>query len=58
MTDKQLEELNRLRKFEKDFRKLQKKCQQLNEKVISLPTDKAVKYEMKLEDELEGFLYL
>ena len=52
------EELNRLRKFEKKFRTIQKKCQELEDKVYSLPSKEAVKYQMKLDDELDGFLYL
>lgn len=52
------EELNKLRKFKKSFEALQNKCQKLEEKIYSLPSEKAVKYQMKLDDEMEGFLYL
>lgn len=55
------EELNRLRKFEKDFRKLQKKCQRYAEKMgdyWSSDKDKSIDYEMKYNDALEEFLYL
>ena len=53
------EELDRLRKFEKEVRKLQDKCNVYEEKshcVSSL--DKSVEYEMKYDNALEEFLYL
>lgn len=55
------EELNRLRKFEKEVRKLQKKCGDYAEKSSvywANNRDKSVKYEMKYDDALEEFLYL
>lgn len=55
------EELDRLRKFEKEVRKLQKKCNKYGEKSSdcwSSNRDKSVEYEMKYDEALEEFLYL
>ena len=55
------EELNRLRKFEKEVRKLQDKCNKYSEKSSDCWTsnqDKSVEYEMKYDEALEEFLYL
>lgn len=55
------EELNRLRKFEKNVRKLQNKCNKYAEKssdYYASNLDKSVEYEMKYDEALEEFLYL
>lgn len=55
------EELDRLRKFEKEVRALQDKCNKYAEKssddYIS-NQDKSFEYEMKYDEALEEFLYL
>lgn len=55
------EELDRLRKFEKKVRALQKKCNNYGKKSSDYWTsnrDKSVEYEMKYDEALEEFLYL
>lgn len=55
------EELNRLRKFEKEVRKLQDKCNKYGEKSSDYWTsnrNKSIEYEMKYDEALEEFLYL
>ena len=55
------EELDRLRKLEKELRKLQDKCNNYGEKSSDYWTsnrNKSVEYEMKYDETLEEFLYL